>query len=57
MITDTNTKINIDDYKKKRLFENRGIYVDQYLIRSQTHTLYSTRQNKLAHYENYIVEN
>ena len=42
-IANTNAKINFDDYKKC-LFNNEHIFVDQYLIRSQSHTLYSTRQ-------------
>ena len=46
-ITNTNTKINFDDCKRC-LFENEHIYVEQYLIRSQSCTLYSTSQEKLA---------
>ncbi|PSN30172.1 hypothetical protein C0J52_26449 [Blattella germanica] len=46
-VDDTRRRITFEDYKKC-LFENELLYVQQYLIRSHQHTIYSTKQRKLA---------
>ena len=42
IITDTNTKVNFDEYKKL-LFKNEHNYVNKSLIRTKSHILYSTK--------------